>query len=40
MYYIMLDLLFMLFHLIVPTSLWNLVVLFDFTSEVEESIKE
>lgn len=40
MYYKMLDLSFTLSHLIVPTNLWNLVVLFDFTSKVEDSIKE
>lgn len=39
MHYEMLDPLFMLFHLIFPTNLWNLVV-FDSTIQVEDTKKD
>lgn len=40
MHYEMLDPLFMLFHLVVPTNLWKLVVLFDSTIQVEDTKKD
>lgn len=39
MHHEMLDPLFMLFHLIVPASLQNPGVVFDFTSKVEDTKK-